>query len=143
MIEQPSKSKCVSPPRRTVVFAYFIDPELYQRWKGNTPELDPRPGGLYRVLMPSGDLVRGEYVTVEPPTRVVFTWGFQGSSDLPPGASTVEITLHADGDDTIVRLRHERLRSDESRQQHEIGWQHYLERLALVASSKDPGPDWN
>ena len=90
--------------------------------------------------MPSGDRVRGEYLTVEPPTRVVFTWGFEGSSDLPPGASTVEITLRADGDGTIVRLRHERLPSDESRQQHAIGWQHYLERLALVASGTDPRP---
>ncbi len=143
MIEQPIEveTRIGAPP--DVVFAYFVDPVLYQRWKGNTAELDPRPGGLYRVLMPSGDLVRGEYLTVEPPTRVVFTWGFEGSSDLPPGASTVEVTLRADGNGTIVRLRHERLPSDESRQQHAIGWHHYLERLALVASGKDPGPDWN
>ena len=39
-------------------------------------------------------------------------------------------------------LRHERLPSDASRQRHTIGWQHYLERLALVASGKEPGPDW-
>jgi uncharacterized protein YndB with AHSA1/START domain len=143
VIDQPIEleTRIAAPP--DVVFAYFIDPELYQRWKGKTAELDARPGGLYQVLMPSGDLVRGEYLTVEPPTRVVFTWGFEGSSDLPPGASTVEITLRADGDGTIVRLRHERLPSDESRQQHAIGWQQYLERLALVASGKDPGPDWN
>src|SRR5437899_2042975 len=79
----------------------------YRRWKGTTAELDARPGGLYRVLMPSGDRVRGEYVTVEPPHRVVFTWGFEGSTDLPPGSSTVEITLASDGDGTIVRRRHD------------------------------------
>src|SRR5205085_2366387 len=58
--------------------------------KGTTAQLDARPGGLYRVLMPSGDRVRGKYVAPEPPHRVVFTWGFEGSIDLPPGASTVD-----------------------------------------------------
>src|SRR5439155_197424 len=109
MIDQPIEvqTRIGAPPE--VVFAYFVDPELYRRWKGTTAELDARPGGLYRVLMPSGDRVRGEYVAVEPPHRVVFTWGFEGSTDLPPGSSTVEVTLHADGDGTIVRLRHERV----------------------------------
>jgi len=87
--------------------------------------------------------VRGEYVAVEPPHRVVFTWGFEGSTDLPPGSSTVEITLHADGDGTIVRLRHDRLPTDASREQHAIGWRHYVEKLAVVVAGGDPGPGWN
>ncbi len=58
-----------------LVFEYFVQPALYRRWKGNTAELDPRPGGLYRVVMPTGHVVLGEYVVVEPPSRVVFTWG--------------------------------------------------------------------
>jgi uncharacterized protein YndB with AHSA1/START domain len=120
-----------------------VDPDLYRRWKGTTAELDAQPGGLYRVLMPSGDQVRGEYVAVEPPHRVVFTWGFEGSADLPPGSSTVEITLQADGDGTIVRLRHDRLPTDLSREQHAMGWRHYVERLAIVADGGEPGPDWN
>jgi len=143
VIEQPIEvqTRIAAPPE--VVFAYFVDPELYSRWKGSTAELDARPGGLYRVLMPSGDRVRGQYVSVEPPHRVVFTWGFEGNNELPPGSSTVEITLVADGDGTIVRLRHERLPTHESREQHAIGWRHYVERLAIVATGGDPGPDWN
>jgi uncharacterized protein YndB with AHSA1/START domain len=143
MIGQPIEveMRIGAPPE--VVFAYFVDPELYRRWKGSTAELDARPGGLYRVLMPSGDRVLGEYVAVEPPHRVVFTWGFEGNSNLPPGSSTVEITLAADGDATIVRLRHDRLPSDLSREQHAVGWRHYLERLAVVAAGGDSGPDWN
>ncbi len=143
MIDQPIEvqTRIGAPPE--VVFAYFVDPDLYRRWKGTTAELDARPGGLYRVLMPSGDRVRGEYVEVEPPHRVVFTWGFEGSADLPPGSSTVEITLEADGDGTIVRLRHDRLPTDVSREQHAIGWRHYLKRLAVVATGAEPGPDWN
>ena len=87
--------------------------------------------------------MHGEYLAVEPPHRVVFTRGFEDNADLPPGSSTVEITLLADGDGTIVRLRHDRLPTDVSRQQHAVGWQHYVERLAIVATSGDPGPDWN
>jgi uncharacterized protein YndB with AHSA1/START domain len=143
VIDQPIQieTRIAAPP--DVVFGYFVDPDLYQRWKGSTAELDAQPGGLYRVLMPSGDRVRGEYVAIEPPHRVVFTWGFEGNPDLPPGSSIIEITLHADGDGTIVRLRHNGLPTDVSREQHAVGWQHYLERLAIVALGGDPGPDWN
>jgi uncharacterized protein YndB with AHSA1/START domain len=38
-----------APPE--VVFAYFTDPEKYRRWKGVRAELDPRPGGGFRVDM--------------------------------------------------------------------------------------------
>jgi uncharacterized protein YndB with AHSA1/START domain len=143
VIDQPIEVQVRIGAPPDVVFAYFVDPDLYCRWKGSSAELDARPGGLYRVLMPSGDRVRGEYLVVEPPNRVVFTWGFEGSRELPPGSSTVEITLHADGDGTIVRLRHDRLPTDVSREQHTVGWRHYLERLAIVATGGDPGPDWN
>jgi uncharacterized protein YndB with AHSA1/START domain len=143
VIDQPIQveTRISAPPE--VVFAYFVDPDLYQRRKAKTAELDARPGGLYRVLMPSGDRVRGEYVAVEPPHRVVFTWGFEGNTDLPPGSSTVEITLQADGDGTIVRLCHDLLPTDVPQQQHAGGWQLYLERLAIVAAGGDDGPDWN
>ncbi len=127
--------------RPEVVFAYFVQPELYRRWKGNTAELDPRPGGVYRVFMPTGHVVLGEYVLVEPPIRVVFTWGWEGNADLPPGSSTVEVTLVPDGDGTIVRLRHGGLPDENWRQQHVGGWRRYLDRLAVVASGGDPGPD--
>jgi uncharacterized protein YndB with AHSA1/START domain len=127
--------------RPEIVFAFFVQPELYRRWKGNAAELDPRPGGLYRVTMPTGQVALGEYVVVEPPSRVVFTWGFEGSPDLPPGSSTVEVTLVADGDGTIVRLRHAGLPDEIWREQHAAGWRRYLERLSVAASGGDPGAD--
>ena len=68
---------------------------------------------------------------------------FEGNAELSPGSSTVEVTLQADGDGTIVRLRHDRLPTDVSRELHALGWQHYLDRLAIAALGGDPGPDWN
>ncbi|GAA4260320.1 hypothetical protein GCM10022255_088490 [Dactylosporangium darangshiense] len=74
-------------------------------WIGERAELDPRPGGL--LLLDFGTIAaRGTYTSIEPPHRVMFAWGIPGSDGLPPGASTVEVVLTADGADTVVVLRH-------------------------------------
>ncbi len=116
------------------VFAYFIDPQLYVRWQGSASRLDPRPGGIYEVSMDDGSVASGQYVAVEPPDRLVFTWGWLGDETLPPGQSTVEVTFRADGDDTVVRLRHSALPSAASRERHAEGWHHFLERLVDVVT---------
>jgi uncharacterized protein YndB with AHSA1/START domain len=116
------------------VFAFFTDPERYIQWQGVSADLDPRPGGIYRVVMTEASVVIGEFVEVEPPRRLVFTWGFEGSEEVAPGSSTVEVTLEPDGDHTIVRLRHSGLPTDEWRGVHREGWETYLGQLASAAS---------
>ena len=123
------------------VFSFFTDPSKMTRWQGKSATLDPRPGGIYRVDMNGRDIARGEYVEVVPHSRVVFTWGWEGEgSPLPPGSSTVEVSLIPDGDGTIVRLRHLGLPT-EQRSQHAEGWEHFLARLAIAAEGRDAGPD--
>ncbi len=85
--------------------------------------------------MDEANVVRGEYVEVDPPHRVVFTWGFEGNEGLPPGTSRVEVTLIPDGEATIVRLRHTGPPDEGARSQHEAGWQLYLGRLAAAGAS--------
>jgi uncharacterized protein YndB with AHSA1/START domain len=103
--------------------------------------LDPRPGGIYRVEINGRDIVRGEYVEIVPYTRVVFTWGWEGeNSPLPPGTTTVEITLTPDGEGTIVQLRHLGL-PEEQKAVHAVGWDHFLPRLGKVAEGKEPDTD--
>ncbi len=127
--------------RPETVFAYFIDPEKMLQWKGKSVELDPRPGGIYRVDMTGKDIARGNYVEIVPHSRIVFTWGWEGEGHpIPPGSTTVEVTLTADGDETILRLRHYGL-NEEGRASHTEGWEHYMERIVLAAAGKDPGPD--
>jgi uncharacterized protein YndB with AHSA1/START domain len=128
-----------APPE--TVFSYFTDPEKYRRWMGREAELDPRPGGLYRVKVSDLGAVSGRYVEVDPPRRVIFTWGWEGNDEVPPGSSTVEVTLEADGDATIVRLRHTGLPGDESRALHGQGWTHYLSRLSVAGAGGEAGPD--
>jgi uncharacterized protein YndB with AHSA1/START domain len=129
--------------RPETVFAFFTDPEKMVRWKGVVADLDHRPGGRYRVTINDQAVATGEYVEVTPFTRVVFTWGWEGHPIVPPGTSTVEVTLEPDGDETIVRLLHRGLPNAEEVANHADGWDHYLPRLATAASGGDPGPDKN
>jgi len=128
-----------APP--DVVFKFFVEPEQMIRWTGVEATLDPRPGGIYRVNVTGEDVARGEYVEVSPNERVVFTWGWEADGHpVPPGSSTVEITLVPDRGATIVRLRHSGLPGGPE-DQHGEGWDHYLARLAVAAVGGDPGVD--
>ncbi|HMH46728.1 MAG TPA: SRPBCC domain-containing protein [Solirubrobacteraceae bacterium] len=72
---------------------------------------------------------------------VVFTWGWETALfKTPPQSTLVEVSLTRDGEDTLVRLAHRRLKP-EAVALHRAGWQHYLPRLALAASGGDPGRD--
>jgi uncharacterized protein YndB with AHSA1/START domain len=125
------------------VFPFFTDPAKMVRWKGVDAMLDPRPGGIYRVNVTGRNVARGEYLEVTPYSRVVFTWGWEGETiPVPPGSSTVEVTLIPDGEGTIVRLRHSGL-TPEMAEEHLRGWVHYLARLTEAAEGRDPGVDPN
>ena len=115
------------------VFPYLVDPSLMVQWIGTRADLDPVPGGIFALHFESTS-ARGTYVSVEPPKRVVFTWGIPENEALPPGASTVEILLSADGDETIVELFHYDLPT-ELRTSHREGWEEYLEALRTAAPS--------
>lgn len=121
------------------VFPYLTDSELLIRWMGDWARLDATPGGDFVVDI-NGVPVRGRYVAVEPPHRVVFTWGAAGSDIHPPGSSTVEITLRADGGGTLLELVHRDLPPDEATK-HGVGWGHFLPRLQIAGAGGDPGAD--
>jgi uncharacterized protein YndB with AHSA1/START domain len=121
------------------VFGFLTDAERYVRWQGVKAELDPRPGGVYRVWMDADTVARGEYVEVDPPRRVVFTWGWEGNADLPPGSTTVELSLEAEGDGTMLSLRHTGLPDGEAAAMHDEGWRFFTGRLSTAVLGGDPG----
>ena len=57
-----------APPE--VVFAYFVDPELYRRWKGTTAELDSRPVPAGELLVAESDDEMVAALSVETGARV-------------------------------------------------------------------------
>jgi uncharacterized protein YndB with AHSA1/START domain len=121
------------------VFKHLVDPHEMVRWMGQHAVLEAHPGGRFEIDV-NGVPVRGQYVAVDPPSRVVVTWGMAGSEDLPPGSTEVEFTLTAEGSGTRLRLVHRNL-PDAQAPQHAEGWGHFLPRLSAVASGHDPGPD--
>src|SRR6476661_7312988 len=123
------------------VFAYFTDPAKMVRWMGTEATLDPRPGGVCRINPSGHEAMLGEYVEVDPPRRIVFTWGWESAIfATPPQSSLVEVSLRPDRDGTIVQLVHRRLHPH-AVAVHRAGWNHYLPRLALVATGADAGVD--
>lgn len=125
------------------VWGFLVDPEKAVLWMGQAATFELRPGGLYRVEVIPGDTASGEFVEIDPPRRLVYTWGWEpGSGDsVPVGSTTVELELISTGEGTLLRLSHRELPSAEAAARHKHGWDHYLERLALVAAGGDPGAD--
>jgi len=123
------------------IFPYLVRADLYVLWMGLTAELDPRAGGIYRVDTNGRNVIRGEYLEVVQPRRVVFTFGFEEPGHpVPPGSTTVEIELVPQGPRTLLRLVHRRSPPERS-ERHREGWTHYLGRLTVVAAGGDPGKD--
>src|SRR6476659_4137089 len=107
-----------------VVFAHLVDPVRMVNWMGQRADLEPTPGGRFAVDV-NDVLFRGEYLEVDPPHRVVVSWGMLGSADLPPSSSRVEFTLTATGHGTALRLVHSGLPDSRART-HAAGWTNYL-----------------
>ena len=126
-----------APPE--VVFDHFVRPELLVSWMGDWAELDPRPGGTFAVDI-NGVIVRGAFVRVERPTFLEIAWGERGNPLMPPGATELRIRLRAFGAGTRLELEHNGLHETEATK-HALGWPHFLARLIVRASGRDPGLD--
>jgi uncharacterized protein YndB with AHSA1/START domain len=127
---------------RAHVFNFFVDSDRLPKWLGTTARLAPRPGGEFRFEVADGEWCVGEYVEIDPPRRVVFTWGWENPMmNLPPRSSVVEVELTAEDGGTRLTLLHRGLADEDSRTLHADGWSRYLSRLDRVARGLEPGPD--
>ncbi len=130
--------------RPETVWQLFVDPKRLTRWMGRRAVLDVREGGQYRVEVLPGQFAVGEYRVVDPPRRLVHTWGWEveGGNAVLPGSTTVSIRLHERRDGTTrLVLTHRGLPTIASAGSHSIGWEHYLDRLLAIVSGANPGPD--
>lgn len=133
------------------VFAYFTDPAKHVLWQGTEAELDPTPGGVYLVQMTPLSRVRGRYIVVDFPRRIVLEWGIEAERDeripdvvytIPPSSTTVEISFTPDGDATMVRVVQIGLPdTGEAVGFTNLGWTGYLDRLLRLLAGADAGPD--
>jgi uncharacterized protein YndB with AHSA1/START domain len=124
------------------VFQMFVDPALFGLWMAEGATLDAKPGGVVRWTHPNGDTVSGQFVEIDRPRRIVFTYGWERSEvEIPPGSTTVEIHLAArDDGSTLLTLEHRGL-EDGAADAHQGGWRRYLDRLRRTAEGEDVGTD--
>ncbi len=124
------------------LFAAWTDADtmrLWMRpdnWDDSSVRLDVRVGGTFSIDMIDGERVvahRGEYLEIDPPRLLVFTWISAGTAQQP---SVVRVEFHARGDRTELVLTHERLPGTEAAENHRRGW---TEIVGTLARRLDPG----
>lgn len=114
------------------VFQAWTDPAVLARWWGPEtyrtpePEMDVRPGGHWRTVMagPKGEshTVSGVYRTIEPPRRLVMTWGWEEADGTRGHETVVEVTLEPVPEGTRLRLVQRIFETPERAQSHTMGW---------------------
>ena len=124
------------------IWPFLTDPDKHVQWQGTVAEIDPRPGGVHRVLVAGQFQAAGEYVEVVPNEKVVFTFGWdQEGHPIPAGSTTVEITLQPEGDKTRVRLVHTRPARRRGQRSHPRLGPLPRPALAIAATGGTAGPD--
>ena len=131
-----------APP--ATVFAFLTDPEKIISWMGAEVTSEAHPGGLYLLKGVGGRharTARGTFREVVPVHRLAYSFGWDGDDAVPPGSGLVEIDLIDQDGGTLIRLTHSGLPNAAQHAGHGKGWAHYLGRLAVAASGRDPGVD--
>ena len=123
----------VLPAPPDEVFVAWTDPAIMRDWMAPEGDVeasaDVRVGGAFRIVMRGGDdgiVHTGEYLVVDPPERLSFTWISPYTGD---GPSVVTVTLEPHDGGTFVRLEHTQLPAEQV-DGHEGGWGRILDRLA-------------
>lgn len=134
-----------APPQR--VYDAWIDPAVRKTWWAAAPgmtcdlcDLDTRVGGRYRINMKNPDgkefITVGEFVEVDPPRRLVFTWTWENACDEEAGVASVDtlvtVAIEPEADGTHVTVTHERFTSEASRDEHNGGWTGCLDNFIAV-----------
>ena len=122
-----------APPE--IVYDHLVTPAGLLAWMGQHAELRAVPGGDFHVDI-DGAAIRGRYLELERPCRVVVSWGMADSDEFPPGVSRVEFTLTAHNGGTRLDLNHVEL-PDTVQPGYARGWVRFLGRLQTVAVQAD------
>ena len=127
--------------RPQIVFELLITPEGLKQWIGPdagpvvVAESDARAGGRFRLrfrmLDGSEHEATGEYLEVDPPRRLVYSWTWRHEEERTP--SRVEIDLREISGGTELTFTHAMLPDQTSADEHREGWNGALDKLAAAA----------
>jgi uncharacterized protein YndB with AHSA1/START domain len=136
------ETQIAAPP--STVFAFLTDPQKILSWMGIEATTEARPDGLYLVKGVGGArnrAARGAFREVVPVHRLAYSFGWEGDEEVPPGSSLVEIDLIDRDGGTLLRMTHSGLPNEAQCASHDRGWAHYLGRLGVAATGRNPGID--
>ncbi len=130
---------------RDRVYAAWTDPAQLKKWFGpenvKTRDLiaDVRVGGEFRwdLTNPEGKdmTISGQYREVQPGKKIVFTWQLEEDEDWKNHSSMVTVEFFDREGGTEVRLTHEKLPNEASRDDHKQGWNSVLDKLEKFLST--------
>jgi uncharacterized protein YndB with AHSA1/START domain len=131
------------------VFAAFAEARLVGRWLSPSPEItltllqfDFRLGGSYRFAyhLPGGEtvVVGGAYRTIEPPSKIVFSWVIEPPDEHAGIESEVTVTIMPDGGGAELIIRHEKLTRIDAVARHAEGWRGALDQLTALLETPEP-----
>lgn len=129
------------PAPRDEVWTLWTTAARMPEWilDGGSATLDVRVGGQYKLDMHYEGKAyphHGEYLEVDPPARLVFTWISEGTQ-WKPSIVTIELA-ERDGATELV-LTHEGLPGEKSASDHEGGWTEiagWLDNLLTTGQAK-------
>ena len=125
------------------LWSALVDPRRLARWFGRV-EGDLRPGGEFRLHVESAGMdATGRVDACEPPRRLLVTTretdeSYEGGQGVPPFDETIEATLTADGDQTILVIEVRGMPLDKIAF-YGAGWQIHAETLAVYLAGREPG----
>jgi uncharacterized protein YndB with AHSA1/START domain len=121
----------------------LTDPGRLARWHSQV-EGDLRPGGAFRLYVESDDVeAAGLVEACEPPRRLRVTTretdeSYQRGQGVPPHDEAIEVTLTADGDQTILVIEVRGIPLD-AIAFYGAGWQIHAENLAAYLAGRERG----
>ncbi len=125
------------------LWAAITDPARLARWHGRV-EGDLRLGGAFRLYVEANDIEStGRVEACEPPRRLRVTSretdeSYRKGQGVPPFEASLEATLTADGDQTILVLEVQGMPLDVIAF-YGAGWQIHAESLAAHIAGREGG----
>jgi uncharacterized protein YndB with AHSA1/START domain len=128
------------------VFDAWTSEEVLRRWfhaehdwETTEAEVDLRVGGVVRVVMrdPHNDVEHGgggHYTEIDPPTRLAFTWIWDGGTTR----QLIELDFEETDGITTVHFTHSGLLDEEAMRSHDYGWNRAFDNLEHTLQPTDP-----
>jgi uncharacterized protein YndB with AHSA1/START domain len=143
-------NRIIAAPRERV-FEAWTTPEDIKVWFGPetcsvlAAQIDLRVNGEFCFDMASQECgnvrLRGNYREITPPSKLVYTWHWEGNATLGLENSLVTVEFIEFGGSTEIRLTHENLPSEQVSEDHRHGWSGSFDKLEKHLADADPSAE--